>query len=583
MLQIKYNNEFLDLARDQSSEMEKNSPLFLGLDTLLAEYSTPIAIKYTDKNARLLGFLFFDLTIKTKSTFAVEIYSGITFITQSSLIIESAGMNKRFASKSSIAGYLLTGISNFFTYIKDKKLTDLTLGGTRTFAYTTSDPTDASDGYWQHFQDTWNFLDDYVMLPTKNQAFTEDDPQFSFTPGWMNKLDIDSNLDTRQPVFPFPKLSYVLNEIMEEAGWHLDTTGLNDTEWEKLLLYSEYLVSTGLYTDDGAGHISRTDFAHVNIELSKAMAENVTCSRFIFEICKRYFWFPITDSASRTVKLIALKETRNGVAKDWTKFADAIGNSDFSATKRIFAFKNDFEGEDQYPSSMDLKPWGNVGYATSHLDLPALTGGGEYDNQLFYVFLENKYYSVDWDGTSRSWVPAGDNIYDFEPDNATDTFETAVTTLPIQRVQFENGHYGYVHLVNQELRTVWGIRTILYHGMAQQFNESGEALGVFYPYGSCINTPAARTPQLTWSNVWKHTDFINEYGIVDYWANPWLKMIISGEVVKRNFYVPLYELIKFQWNDIILVHSIPFLIKSYLESLDKQGFIQATMQRIILS
>jgi hypothetical protein len=591
VLQLKYNNEFLDLAPDENSEMEKNSPLFLGLDTLLAEYSTPIAIKYSDKNARLLGYLFFDLTVKTKSSFEVEIYSAGTFITRSTLIIESAGMNFRFAGKSSISGYLLTGISNFFTYIKDKKLTQLSLGGGRTYNYTTSDPTDGTTGYWQHFQGTWEFEDDYVILPMRNEAYTEDDILFTYSAGWMNKLDSSNNLVATQPVFPFPKLSYVLNQIFEEAGWHLDTTGLNDTEWMQLLMYSNYIVRTTYYTLSGET-VTNSPYASVTVSLNNAMPQDITCSRFILEVCKRYLWFPITDTATHTVKLIALKEVGNRTRKDWTQYADAASTSDFAAPPRIFAFKNQFEGDDQYPSSFDTTGK-EIVQASGFEDPPDVSAGGDlYDHFLFYVFRENKYYSAQYDGTTSFFEDEGDNIYDEEPENATDTYETAVTTMPLQKVQFDNGNYGNVPVVNQERGTKWGIRTMLYHGLAQQVDSSGDPVADnYYPYGSSINTPPSGTPQLIWSNVYIHTEYVteegvltvHEFGIIEYWAKRWINMIASGEVIKRNFYLPLHEIVKFQWNDIILVHNIPHLIKSYVEPLNKQGFIQATLQRIILS
>ncbi len=583
MLQLKYNNEFLDLAPDHNSEMEKNSPLFLGLDTLLAEYSTPIALKYSDKNARLLGYLFFDITVKTKKTFEVEIYSNRTFITRSSLIIESAGMNFRFASKSSIAGYLLTGISNFFIYIKNKKLTDLSLGGNRSFTYTTSDPDDASDGYWQHIQGTWAFANDYVFVPARNQAFIEDDIQFAFTAGWMNKLTAGNTIDTRQPVVPWVKLSYVLNQIFLENGWTLDTTGLSDTEWENLLLYSNYLVPTNDYHYNISGDAVATNKTSISINLAYAMPQDTSCSKFILELCKKYFWFPITDTANETVKLFALKEAATQAAKDWTKWADPIAESDFSAATKIFSYKNIFEGEDQYPASEDLSAWDNVGYATAFEDLPDLiSGGGSYNDWLMFVFLENKYYSIETNGTTKTWTPKTDNIYDADTDNATDTFETKVTTLPITRVQFENGKMGVVPIVNQPKKTKWGIRTILYHGLTAQTETSGDLVAFFYPYASCINTPLQINPQLTWSNVLKHSNVLNEFGIIEYWAKRWLQMINSCEIVKRNFYLPLHELKKFQWHDVILVHNIPYFIKSYIEPLNKQGFIQATLQRISL-
>ena len=54
MFQLKYNGGFLDLAKDQSLEFERENPLFI-LDDFYKEYSSPITIKYTENNVALLG------------------------------------------------------------------------------------------------------------------------------------------------------------------------------------------------------------------------------------------------------------------------------------------------------------------------------------------------------------------------------------------------------------------------------------------------------------------------------------------------------------------------------------------------
>src|SRR4051794_20190668 len=160
MWQIKYQNEFLDIAPDQTPEISRNSPLFI-MDDLAKEVSTPITFAYSDKNSRLLGHYFFDLTVKTRKRIDVELYDGGSFKTNCTLVLESAGMNRAHESKSSASGYLLINISDFFARIKDKKLSQLFLGGQRTFYFTSFHPADGSDGYWQHLQGTWAFNDDY--------------------------------------------------------------------------------------------------------------------------------------------------------------------------------------------------------------------------------------------------------------------------------------------------------------------------------------------------------------------------------------------------------------------------------------
>lgn len=583
MLQIKYQNIFLDIAPNQQAEMEKNNPMFL-LDNIIAEYSTPISICYSEKNVQALGLLFFDSTVKTKSTFTVEIYTNGTYRGNASMIIESAGMNRDFAQKATIAGYLLTGISSFFTQIKGVKLTDLSLGGVRIYQHTTDNPLDDTNGFWQLFQRSYDFTEDFVALPCRNMGYSSDEIQFTFAEGWMNKYD-GTKIVTKQNVVPWPKFEYVLTQIFAEHGWKLDTTGIDDEEWKRVILYSNYQLPTCTFSYNATfGGVVSSSNSAVNIELSKAMPPEKLCSTFVLEFCKRFFWFPLCDANTRTCKIIALRNAGNAAVKDWTGYAYSGSSSDFTLTEKIFAFKNTIEGEDNYPSGAPDKTKWNIGYADSYYLLPNAANYVDADT-LFYTFFENKWWRPEWDSTTHqsSWVIEADNIYDEDPGNATDPIETLVSTLPVRHEMFPNGFYGLVPVVNQERKTNWGIRCVLYHGMTSFINGLGQELGVKYPYGSCVNTTPFGKPRLLWSNVWIHSNILNDYGIVEYWGKKWLKLIGIPEVIKRSFELPLSELMLYRWNDIITVQNIAYLIRSYREPLDYKSeniVIEATLQKL---
>src|SRR4051812_23803294 len=126
MLRIKYNNEFLDIAPGSEAELESNSPMFL-MDNALAEYSTPITLVYSDKNARLIGPLFFSTTAKQKVKLPVDIFKDAAYRSAGTLVVESAAITGNTRSGNA-SGYLLTGISSFFTIIKDTLCQDLNIG-----------------------------------------------------------------------------------------------------------------------------------------------------------------------------------------------------------------------------------------------------------------------------------------------------------------------------------------------------------------------------------------------------------------------------------------------------------------------
>jgi hypothetical protein len=601
MLQIKYKNEFLDIVPGQETELEKNSPLFL-LDNLLAEYSTPVNFIESDTNARLLGQIYFDKTIRKKTKIEVEIYSYGTFRSNATLVLNSAGINFMIAGKSTAGGYLLTGVSNFFTAIKDKKLSDLQLGGDRVMNFTSFNPVDGSGGYWQHFQSTWLFNDDYVVLPVINEAIDDSlqqyrSPQwFNFlagnkASGWMNMID-GNNLFTQQPVFPFPKIEYVLNQLFLENGWKLDTSGLNDTEWSRMLLFSAYYVHTTTF--DVVYHPLRprdVDLipipnAQVTINLSRCMPKDVTCSSFLFALCKRYGWFPVCNSNTRTCTLIALKEIGNKPTKDWTKYKASVMQSAFNSEARTFAFKNTFGGNDAYPGSApDLSQYDRTPPVYSQRNLIPLINS-TFDNTVVFAFLENRYFHVIYDDTvhDRVWSVLSDNIYDEDPGNATDSFETECAPLPISYSNYSGNYYGLFSICNQNVFDAWGIRTIIYHGMVKQVDANGNAGPADYPYGSCTHISPAGDSVLAWSNVYKHYYSGVDHGLINYWWSKWMKMNSSNEnEVKITFNLPLHELDNFRWDEIILVHNVPYLVKSYIEPLNYKGSILATLQRVALS
>ncbi len=626
MLRIKYKDDFLDLTSNQDVQLTKNSPLFL-ISNALAEYSTPISIGYTDKNARLLGFFFMESTSKSITSYDVEIYTDFTFRCRGTLVIEGSGMHNRFASKSTLTGYLLTGISSFFSNIQTLLLTDLQLGGERVKNFTTWSPLDGSDGYVQEFNDSFNFTQDYVTLPTQNQ-------------GWMNQTAADGSvvevdwMNIAMIAFEgfgipvgyvclFPKLKFVIDSIFSEQGWSVDYSGIGDTDWERLILFSAkpLQVSTTYYSYDYSLHITLPHIVPeetIAFSLADNMPAGITCAQFLSSIFLRYGWTALCNTDTKTCSIIALKQTGSRAPKDWTKYAGPASNSDFSAGKQYYKFQNDFNGGDTFPSSpsFDGLTIGTPVNAVS--DLPDANSG--FDNTVIYVFRVNQWYQVTVDTTTgsptlgqRIWTVFADNIYDDQngvpddtdttgiqdasgnespslPSATINTIETACSTLPVYKTLYSTFEstdlYGWFPFCEQNYNTNWDIRTLLYHGKVNSLNADGTTNSTYkYPFGSSTICLPDGTNDLGWSNVFTHptADGTQDYGIVKYWWSRWLNMINGQENnITRRFYLPLTELINFKWDDIILVNNVPYLISSFIDYPDYKGYIDATMQKVNL-
>lgn len=589
MLQIKFNNIFLDLAPGETAEMERKSPLF-SLENTLAEYSTPIKFAATERNAKALGYYFFEQTRRTKKIFDIQVFDQHGYRFDAKLVVEAAGMNS-YQDKGYASGYLLTNISGFFTTIKNKKLKELSLGGIRSYSFTTFDPTDGSGGYWQHFYDTWNFTEDYVMLPCRNESWfgseTIDLPM-------MNMLGEDGFILPYSPVVPFTKLEFILNSIFTEHGWTLDTSALADTDWKKLILFAAKAIviirsifyRLRSFTPQLPANWQTEIYKFAEQNLTYSLGEfmpDYTISEFFYAICGRYGWVPLCDQNTRTCKLFALKEIGKGQLKDWTKYASPASDS-VIGDDRSYSFKNTFEGEDSFPSKPDFSPY-KIGIPVqSKNNLPGANNG--FDDTLIYTFLENQYYRVALDETtlSRYWEPFSDNIYDEEQEDANVTFDTLCTTLPVYWTEFRkdtdnNQRYILLPICKQSQYEKIGIKTLMYHGKVFERKADGTAGIINYPFASSVNTLPDGTQAATWSNVFKHVSGVNDYGIINYWFKPWLNAIADPDEITRNIYLPLHELLNFQWNDKILIGNICYLIKSYTEPLGYSGMIKAVLVR----
>ncbi len=591
MFSIRYKNEIVDIQPGQKIEHTRNNPMFL-IESLLGEYSTPLTIVASEKNVRLFGEYFFDLSIKKKGKFEVEILDHGSFAFNATLVIETANVNRRVFGKGNASGFILNGISSFLSKIKDKKANKLECGGERVLEYTTNDPTDNSGGYVQHFQQTWDNTFDYIVAPIRNELWTGD-PDDELANGWMNILDLNANLMPLQAYVLQPRVKYLLECLFREHGWILDSSAMAGTGWENLFLFSVKPLFTINVTWDQTWVGDRyeniptaTNISELRFKLAEWISPEVTCTDLLLEICKKYGWVPLCSSYSNVCRLVPLKKAKNGRIKDWTKYASATVSADFSGEAKVFEFKNEMPPNDEFlskPSFENLKIEPPV---LSKADLPSPLGN--YDNSVIYAFKENQYFRIELDETTnqRVWAVFSDNIYDEEVEGATDTFETKVSTLPVYRTKYRTlsgiDFYGLFPLCKQSRNKDWGLRTLYYHGMVDEVKADGTSGPKKYPYLSSINILPNGTQSGDWSNVLKHDKGDDDFGIIKHWFQAWIDLIGQVETDEQKIYLPIHELYKFEWDDIILIFNIAYLVRSFIEPRGYPGFIQATLQKLSL-
>lgn len=603
MLRIRHKDTFLKLAPGSIVEMERSSPLFL-LDNVTAEFSMPVTILYEDSNVAMLGDAFFEYGIKSKVKINVDVFDDETFRYHCTMVIDKTITNKTQPGKGNVQGFLLTGYSDFFNSVKDKKMVDFEYGGGETFPFTTWDPYDNSDGFWQKFHETWTDNSyDYVFVPIRNEAWVSDETYS----GWMNQLGIghleggvfspsNQMIPFTWPV-PQPKLKNTLQKLFTEVGWVLNTEGLNDNHWGKIILLNINPIKTTYESGiDGFGVPIISPSVNVKVELRKMFSPEVTVKSFILEHCKRYGWAPIFDSENKTCYLIALKEVGiTPTTKDFTHYAGPIVDIDYSGDSRKYSFKNNFTGNDESISSPDFT---NYTFKPSVFRKSALpTPSAEYDNSLIFSFYENAWWkiTVNEELNQREWSLHAYNIYDEETKNNTDEISTEVTVLPAILSKYSTrvtyvlldpipvDYFGLFPYCKQPRNKEWGLRNFFYLGMVADTKEDGSAGTGTYPYaGDTIVLPNG---SLTtgWSNVWVHQNGTNDYGIINYWFKNWVKILKVNTPTERRLYLPYHELENLKWDDIININNQPFLIQQFIDPIPYKGYILATLHPLVLN
>lgn len=581
MFSIKINGQTVDLPKGISVEFERNNPMFL-LENLLGEYSNPLTINYSENNVAIFGALFFELVLKSKQKITCQLYDGNHFFGMATLVIEKATINRLVIGKSKLNGYLIAGISNLLTKLKDKKATTLQLGGMRSYAFTTTTGTDETDGYLQRFQRSRSGNDDFIVAPVRNENW--DGKGDESTIEWMNPVDDYGNLITYYvpgEYALFPSVKYVITQIFNEFGFTVDTSLLNATGWQKLFFFSAKAFKVMEINYAGESE-TRTYFNPFVFYLADTFSPEVTIKDVLLGICKKYGLVPLLLNDT-TFQLTTLNSVGSFEKIDWTPYMDSAVLTDFSAGNKVFQFKNTFTGNDSAISEKNTKGWIIIPPVSTKADLP--TPLGDYDNSLVFVEKENRYYKIDLnEANERVWVEHFYNMFSDDIDNATDTFETDVATLPVYYTHpiWSADRGGYFPYCKQSRFENWGLKTLVFLGNVNQLNADGSESIYTYPYLSSNSFSPGGDSLINWSNVPHHKVNGADKGIAGYFFNQWTTAISANNATEENIYLPFHEVERIAYNRIYNIRNIPFLLKSYIETRPYKGYIAAKLQMLNL-
>jgi len=302
MIGIEINSEFLDLPEAIIFEIVRNSPYFNN-DEIEGEFSLPISIPYSDKNYRLLSYTGNHYKTHVKQKIDATLYGGPNFTYAGTLVIDAFEKNNNQPGSLIASGIFVFGISSFLQQVKDKKLSDLTLGGVRNFTYTTGNPYDGSGGFWQHVHAVAAAPGEYTFAPIKNDGYGAYpgrtlDP-FGRSIDWMNKLDMTDRTNfwfdfkpNAAALCPAVSITYLLTCIMEENGWKLQGDILTDATFSKLYAQSFRSIFWCNYSTTFSivlGYLLTVHvLSDVDIDLKEHVPPDYKITDFIIDLKNRY-------------------------------------------------------------------------------------------------------------------------------------------------------------------------------------------------------------------------------------------------------------------------------------------------------
>lgn len=601
MTGIEINGEYLDLPPTVLLEIVRNSP-YLNNDEIDGEYSLPIAVPYTNRNFRLLGYTGNHYKQHSKQSIDAKLHGSAGIVYPGTLLLDGFERNLNQPESILCNTLFVFSISDFYQQVKDKKLSDFAYGGPRTFNWTSNNPVDGSSGFWQHIHTIRDGSADYVFVPIQNESYGHLpvilNPSYASVK-WMNKLDAFftttnyyKDIENAVSLCPGIRLSYILKKIFEEIGFQLTGEVLSDATFNKIFIQS----FRGIYWCDYKANVpgNYTPLSSITININEHVPPNYSVQDFIIDIKNRYGLAFVFDSNRRLCTLKYLKtRLTSGSQKDFTRYTTAAVKAKFEEKTRVISLKNTIDGRDSYPVVLTTTGVPLISAVLKIENLPAASGIQE--GTYCYVHTENSYYQVvgDSGGSSRHWEKGFDNIGDYIATGETEAITTRMSPFAVSRIEYRD--YGVIHKYighfltcdqpgnwyqNPDLNA-WGLRTFFYHGMQYDIRDDGSTTDrARYPYGVPYSTDNYGNELGGWSDVYVRQYGTVNNGLVEMFWKEWLKVYNSTDLRTIVLRLPLYELYNLNWEDFIMIQNVLFMIKKMKFNIPYTNTVEFEMLKI---
>ncbi len=559
MLGIKIRGAWLDLGERAEISFELNNPIFLtgNFEIIPGSYSFPQTIPLSDHNRKIL-----DWPAQLDNCNPLICDEPIEIYVDRPCLFEGLATLTCADEKSIKLAIKVNDLSK----LKSINLRDLDLGGDRyignAVAQQQAHALDTADNPQDY---------DYIFFPVRNfrfwDGFTDPDVVFGGSiNGYQNHFNIGTQQFTisngHRTSMPFVKISYLFQQIFRHCGIYLDNLFQLDPELDNIVLYNNYSI----YNYGGT-------LWNANINLANHVPD-MSASDWLKEMARNFALAITNDPISGTFKMQPLDDIiKQDPAHDWTRYAGALPQrKPRSKIGTNFCFiedDNDQKYEQQFYVSDPI-------FEDTLLDLQALAAASP---GVYFISQMGAIYEKFISGATRFkyfWHPAIEN----SRDPRANKIELKCPPLFQRHDELEQ---------LQHLPCIENLGTYEPRGWRHDFScrlmhYKGRIPGA-YPYASSqewYRDEASGLPvddqKLDNVSLTLH----GQNGVFNKYWKDWLQVLEQADPVHWRFNLPIKELLKFQFCDIVRVNSLHYLATKLRITISHQGLkpIQAEMIRI---
>jgi hypothetical protein len=448
MLSIHIKGQTLDTNPGTQLELEQENPFLQFGDEIRGEYSLPFEVKASPQNLKLLDWAgVFQKRIDNRGIDCQIFDNGLQH-SIGKIKIENVNVNRNKTDNGKISCFYLSGVASFFQDIKDVMLNTVDLGGNRTWEKAVQDfsnPTLHPNTFWHHIHDVANKPPNWFdyAFPTVVNSTTAENGQYAVDNIQVNGMELVGGewrfIKWQNPVFvhgdkgcviiPFPYLHYVLTKAVQHVGWSIEGDVFNDPDFLNIVMVNFFAAWWTQMPEEIERNGGQYDFdGPVTINLQNHVPE-MAIGEFMIALKNRFGWWYDFDRKNKVIRVQKLANVVSTAIKDFTGKASPLVTKKLQTTGKIFSLQNQF-GIGGIGDKPQLKYVNFKGDVTGRQQLPA--PGEGVAGHVYLVTDENNFVVCrkieDSDPAQYSWNLYAHNIWDVEPEGATDTITTKATT-----------------------------------------------------------------------------------------------------------------------------------------------------------